>query len=120
MSESEGPLTLAKWISIVESVRARIDGLPDKDRLELCSSMMKCVDAVRNSAIGWQTWLAAPTTMREFTEAELVNWFKQVRGITTRFLDLDLDASRLLFSKLEASKEKEKEQGKGKNGHGVV
>ncbi len=106
MSEESQGLSLDKWIEIIESVRAKIDKLPCKDRLDVCASMTKCVDAVRNSSTGWLTWLTAPTTMNEFSEDELSEFFKQICDISRKFLDLDLYASRLLFSKLEKGKEK--------------
>ncbi len=106
MSEGEG-LSLEKWIQIIENVRAKIDSLPHKDRLEVCASMAKCVDALRNSSNGWLTWLAAPTTMNEFSEGELSEFFSQVREISRKFLDLDLYASRLLFSKVEKGTKKD-------------
>lgn len=110
MSE-EGGLTLDKWIEVIENVRAKIDKLPSKDRLDVCSSMVKCVDAVRNSSTGWLTWLTAPATMAEFSEVELAGFFEQIRDISRKFLDLDLYASRLLFSKLDKEKEKNGVQG---------
>ncbi len=105
MSEGEG-LTLDKWIEIIEHVRAKIDKLPASDRLDVCASMVKCVDAVRNSSTGWLTWLTAPATMSEFSDVELSGFFGQIRDIASKFLDLDLYASRLLFSKLDKGKEK--------------
>ncbi len=112
--EQDGVLSLSKWIDIIERVRAKVDNLSGKDRLEVCASMAKCVDAVRNSSQGWLTWLSVPTTMDQFSEDELSEFFNRIKDISRKFLDLDLDASRVLFSKME------KENVKNGDAPGVV
>lgn len=95
---------MQQWIEVVEAVRETINKLPVDDRLQLCGSMLKCVESLRNSCTAWSTWLTSPNTMAIFAQSDLAGFFVKLREATESLLDLNLDASRLLYATVEKEK----------------
>ncbi len=114
MSEQEEELIpLPKWLQIIDRIKTRIEGFEPKDRLEQCGAIAACIDAVGQNCRGWISWLSHPETMNEFNEVQLKMLFERLQHITTEFLNVDMEASRILVSRIELKYEVEPDKTPG-------
>ena len=63
-----------------------------KDRLEYVSSIMQCIQFMKQSNIGWSSMLTNPQMANELDEEALRDIFAKFRKITVERIDNDVDS----------------------------
>jgi hypothetical protein len=71
--------------------------------------LTECVKAVAISVTGWSNWLTQPQVMNQFTSQELTAFLTQMKKASLAFLKLDVEATKLLYSRIEAAQPKQKD-----------
>lgn len=63
-----------------------------KDRLEYVSSIMQCIQFMKQSNIGWSSMLTNPQMANELDEEALKDIFSKFRKIAIERIDNDVDS----------------------------
>ena len=63
-----------------------------KDRLEYVSSIMQCIQFMKQSNIGWSSMLTNPQMANELDEEALKDIFAKFRKIAVERIDNDVDS----------------------------
>jgi len=87
-----------RWIRISEKTLDQIKRLEEtkgRDRLELVSSILFLLSALRNSVLGWMQWANNPNIMARFTQEDLEKMNKKLSEFTRSFVEYDVEATKL-------------------------
>lgn len=87
------------WNENIEKIREGIielkenlKGADPKDRLDLVSKIMDCIQFMKQSNIGWASMLANPQMANELDEEALRDIFGKFRKITIERIENDVDS----------------------------
>ena len=104
-----------RWIRISEKTLdqiKRLEEAKERDRLELVSSILFLLNALRNSLLGWIQWANNPNIMARFTQEDLEKIAKKLSTFTRTFIEYDIEATKLGAKKgLKPGKEVGKKRG---------
>lgn len=106
------------WIRVSEKIidqLKHLQGIKDKDRLELVRSLRFVLGVLQRSLLGWTQWVNNPDIMTIFTQEELKEMTEQLAKLTQRFVEYDLEVTSLgvkkgLKTPKKVSKKKPKER----------
>jgi hypothetical protein len=87
-----------RWIRISEKTLdqiKRLEEAKERDRLELVSSILFLLNALRNSLLGWIQWANNPNIMARFTQKDLEKIAKKLSTFTRTFIEYDIEATKL-------------------------
>lgn len=90
---------MSNWNKDIQKIREAILALKQdlvksepKDRLEYVSSIMQCIQFMKQSNIGWSSMLTNPQMANELDEEALRDIFAKFRKITVERIDNDVDS----------------------------
>ncbi len=102
LGKKQLPSTLilsTNWNENIEKIREGIielkenlKGADPKDRLDLVSKIMDCIQFMKQSNIGWASMLANPQMANELDEEALRDIFGKFRKITIERIENDVDS----------------------------
>jgi len=96
------------WLTQIQNYIRQIKALEAQDRMQAHAHLTECVKVVAMSVAGWSQWLVQPQVMNQFTSQELTAFLTQMKKASLAFLKLDVEATKLLYSRMEAAEPKEK------------
>ncbi|MCL5067119.1 MAG: DUF2153 family protein [Thaumarchaeota archaeon] len=90
---------MSNWNKDIQKIRDAILALKQdlvksepKDRLEYVSSIMQCIQFMKQSNIGWSSMLTNPQMANELDEEALKDIFSKFRKIAVERIDNDVDS----------------------------
>lgn len=90
---------MSNWNKDIQKIREAILSLKQdlaksepKDRLEYVSSIMQCIQFMKQSNIGWSSMLTNPQMANELDEEALKDIFSKFRKIAIERIDNDVDS----------------------------
>ncbi len=90
---------MSNWNKDIQKIREAIVALKQdlakaqpKDRLDYVSSIMQCIQFMKQSNIGWSSMLTNPQMANELDEEALKDIFTKFRKITLERIDNDVDS----------------------------
>ena len=101
---------LEEYISEVEGMIKKFKRDVPQDKLECTASIEECILNIHGSLQGWAKWVQSPAVMKKFTLEELQDYEKKMREFLIEFLELDLEASRKMLTKVPPKKIEERKQ----------
>lgn len=73
-------------------LKESLKGAEPKDRLDLVSKIMDCIQFMKQSNIGWASMLANPQMANELDEEALRDIFAKFRKVTIERIENDVDS----------------------------
>ncbi len=90
---------MSSWNKDIQKIREAILSLKQelaksepKDRLEYVSSIMQCIQFMKQSNIGWSSMLTNPQMANELDEEALKDIFSKFRKVTIERIENDVDS----------------------------
>jgi len=91
-------MNFEKAIRQVEDEIRHLENLDPKDRLEMISSINRCLNALTGIIDGLSFWVRTPEFMSLFSNKETLRMFEKLRKNTIDLLRLGVEYSRLAIS----------------------
>ena len=90
---------MSNWNKDIQKIREAILSLKQelmksepKDRLEYVSSIMQCIQFMKQSNIGWSSMLTNPQMANELDEEALKDIFSKFKKVTIDRIENDVDS----------------------------
>lgn len=90
---------MSNWNKDIQKIREAILSLKQelvksepKDRLEYVSSIMQCIQFMKQSNIGWSSMLTNPQMANELDEEALKDIFSKFKKVTVERIENDVDS----------------------------
>ncbi|MCL5068540.1 MAG: DUF2153 family protein [Thaumarchaeota archaeon] len=90
---------MSNWNKDIQKIREAILSLKQelmksepKDRLEYVSSIMQCIQFMKQSNIGWSSMLTNPQMANELDEEALKDIFSKFKKVTIERIENDVDS----------------------------
>jgi len=95
---------LTKWIEKMNKYLEKMEDLKPKDRLSYWRALQICNTAVHESIMGWVQYISNPIIQDIFSVDEIKEIFERYRELAVEFIKLDIEATKLFESKVEAKR----------------
>lgn len=97
---------MSSWDTNIQEVRdsiillkKEIEAAEPKDRLDAASRILQCIDFLRQSNIGWASFLSNPSLVNQLDEEALKDIFTRFKRMSVERIDSDVDCiNRYMFN----------------------